>query len=417
VSKVIKAAIVSLGTEITSGIIKDTHGSFLGAELTAMGIQVERSCQLRDEPSVIPIVKELLRNHDLLLITGGLGPTSDDITREAVADAAGVQLGFDEVLWQELKKKFGLSRAKANRKQAMIPEGFQILANPNGTAPGIWGRVDDGFVCAMPGPPNEMEPMFRQQVRGIIARQFELEVPRETEASSFLIPEARLEDVCKASMIESVLWRTRFQPYKISLYLMGGSVDEQQMFLQRLQKEFGSQLLRAGDTSAAELAIEALKDRGMRLASAESCTGGLVGKLLTDIPGASEVYWGGWVSYSNQAKIEELGVKPQDLQEHGAVSEETVCQMARGALRRSGGDVAVAITGTAGPEGGSPEKPVGTVWIAVETKSGRSQAHEFHFGSKRDLVRRRSAVAALLMAEQAIRSPERLDTVAKWHYS
>lgn len=415
--KIIRAAILSLGTEITSGIIKDTHGRFLGAELTAMGVQVEKTCQMRDDPGIIPAVRELVAGHQLVVITGGLGPTSDDLTREAIAEASGVDVVFDAGLWEELKQRFGLSKAEANRKQAMTPAGFHVVPNPNGTAPGLWGRVDDCLVCAMPGPPRELEPMFYASVRPVIAEELQLKLVTELEASSFLIPEAVLEDVCNRYADGAVSWRTRFQPYKISLYLAGGSEEHQDLFLNKLKDHFGTGLVRSGDVDMARAVFEALKGKGWRLATAESCTGGLIGSLLTEIPGVSAHYWGGFITYNDQAKRKELNVKGDTLERCGAVSEEVVMEMASGALSRSGTDIALAVSGIAGPDGGTAEKPVGTVWIALATAEGEKRAWKFDFGSRRGIIRRRTAVAAFLLADLMLRVPNRLDMVNRWHYS
>jgi len=417
VPKIIRAAILSLGTEITSGIIKDTHGRFLGAELTAMGVQVEKTCQMRDDPGIIPAVRELVAGHQLVVITGGLGPTSDDLTREAIAEASGVDVVFDAGLWEELKQRFGLSKAEANRKQAMTPAGFHVVPNPNGTAPGLWGRVDDCLVCAMPGPPRELEPMFYASVRPVIAEELQLKLVTELEASSFLIPEAVLEDVCNRYADGAVSWRTRFQPYKISLYLAGGSEEHQDLFLNKLKDHFGTGLVRSGDVDMARAVFEALKGKGWRLATAESCTGGLIGSLLTEIPGVSAHYWGGFITYNDQAKRKELNVKGDTLERCGAVSEEVVMEMASGALSRSGTDIALAVSGIAGPDGGTAEKPVGTVWIALATAEGEKRAWKFDFGSRRGIIRRRTAVAAFLLADLMLRVPNRLDMVNRWHYS
>jgi len=413
----IRAAVLSLGTEITSGIIKDTHGSFLGSELTALGLQVDRICQMSDEPHIIPAVRDLTARHQLLVITGGLGPTSDDLTREAIAEAAGISLVFDPELWERLKESFDLSKAEANRKQAIVPEGFHVVPNPNGTAPGIWGRVGDCLVCAMPGPPRELEPMFRDAIRGIISGEMGLTPLKELEASCFLIPEAMLEDVCKSHDDGTVRWRTRFQQYRISLYLAGGDVHRRRKYLEALKKSFGSQLVREGNFEAAFLVYEALRAQGKVLATAESCTGGMIGSMLTDIPGISEHYWGGFVTYANRAKAEELRIDPGLIDTQGAVSEEVALEMARGALSRAGVDISVAVSGVAGPGGGSPNKPVGTVWIAVATAEGNARAWRFDFGSRRSIIRRRAAVAALLLVELMLREPQRLDIVSHWHYS
>lgn len=413
----IRAAVLSLGTELTSGIIRDTHGSYLGSELTALGIRVDRICQMSDEPHIIPAVRELAARHQLLVITGGLGPTSDDLTREAISEAAGITLEFDTELWEQLKQTYGLSKAEANRKQAMVPTGFKVVTNPNGTAPGLWGRVGDCLICAMPGPPRELEPMFKNDMRGIISKAIGLEPPEELEASCFLIPEAMLEDVCRSHADGTVHWRTRFQQYRISLYLSGGDRGRQQKFLKAVSESFGVPLVREGDHEVAALVYSALRDLGETLVTAESCTGGMIGAMLTDIPGVSEYYWGGFVTYDNTAKREELRVDQDILEEYGAVSEETVLAMARGALERSGCGISVAVSGVAGPGGGTPEKPVGTVWIGLAREEGTARAWRFDFGSRRGIIRRRAAVAALLLVELTLREPQRLDMVRDWHYS
>lgn len=413
----IRAAILSLGTEITNGIINDTHGRFLSAELSAMGIRVERICQMRDDPENIPVVRELVGNHELVIITGGLGPTSDDMTREAIAEAAGVPLRFDEELWGLLTGRYRLSVAEANRKQAFVPEGFHVVPNPLGSAPGLWGHIEGCLLCALPGPPRELEPMFVQSIREVIAEQLHLSIPEEIEASSFLIPEAMLEDACQRSADGVVSWRTRFQPYRISLYIGGGEREQQESFLRSLQEHFGYGLIQPGNIEPARIVFEALREKGWRLTTAESCTGGLIGSLLTEIPGVSSYFWGGFVTYDNQAKERELGVKRTTLEHYGAVSEETALEMAVGALQRSETDIAVAVTGVAGPEGGTAEKPVGIVWIAVACSDGQKMAWRFDFGNRRNAVRRRTAVAALLLVDLMAREPNRLDMVKHWHYS
>ncbi|MFW5727397.1 MAG: nicotinamide-nucleotide amidohydrolase family protein [Spirochaetota bacterium] len=413
------AAILSLGTEITSGVIQDTHGRFLASELSAMGVQVKRIWLMQDDSEVIPAVRTLIADHKVVLITGGLGPTSDDLTREAIAEAAGLSLVFDDSLWVELKNRYGLSKAQANRKQAMVPEGFHVISNVNGTAPGLWGYVGESLVAAMPGPPRELEPMFQNLLRPVLTEELQLTGQAETEVSCFLIPEAMLEDACaKAGRnAEGVIWRTRFQSYRISLYLVGGSEQARESFIHFLQQEFGEPLVRCGDTEAAALLLESLRQAKAHLVSVESCTGGMIGSLLTAIPGSSNAYWGGFITYDNEAKQRSVGVQAYTLEQYGAVSAAVVTEMALGALEQSSADVAVAVSGVAGPGGGTPEKPVGTVWIAVARRDGFSKTFHFKFGSRRDIVRRRAAVAALLLTELMVRKPDSLDMVQDWHYS
>lgn len=384
-----------------------------------MGAQVKRIWLMQDDSEIIPAVRNLTSGHDVVLITGGLGPTSDDLTREAIAAAADIPLVFNDSLWEELKSRYGLSKAQANRKQAMVPEGFHVLPNVNGTAPGLWGQVGKCVVAAMPGPPRELEPMFQRLLRPVLTEQLRLKEQDETEVSCFLIPEAMLEDAClrAGSRVAGIQWRTRFQPYRISLYLVGGSRPERETFVHILQQNFGESLVRWGDTEAAALLLETLKRSNAHMVSVESCTGGMIGTLLTAIPGSSDAYWGGFITYDNEAKRRSVGVRSETLEEHGAVSEATVIEMAQGALERSSADAAVAVSGVAGPGGGTTEKPVGTVWIAVANREGFSRAFHFQFGTRRDIVRRRAAVAAVLLTELMVRKPHGLDMVKYWHYS
>jgi nicotinamide-nucleotide amidase len=259
--------------------------------------------------------------------------------------------------------------------------------------------------------------MFFDILRKHIVSFFRVDLKESTELSTFLIPEAVLEDVCAELRPPGVEWRTRFQPHKISLYLEGGTVQERELFIERLKSRFGEELVREGQTEAFRAMSDAARERGFMIAAAESCTGGLFSTLVTDLPGSSDIFWGGLVTYADGAKTGILGVEEAVLREHGAVSRKTVEEMTQGVLSRSGADVAVAISGVAGPSGGTAEKPVGTVWFAVASEEVGVRAWKMNLGSRRDIIRRRSAVAAALCVETAIRMPGSLDRVEKWNYS
>lgn len=415
--KTVHAILFSLGTEITEGIIQDTHGQFLASELSSLGIRVDKICVLRDGPEAAATLQDAIHRYDLVIITGGLGPTTDDITREAVASAAGVPIVYQEELFNAIERNYALSKAKANRRQAQIPEGFTVIENHNGTAPGFWGELNGSMVAALPGPPRELRPMFFDSLKGEIASFFHVEMRETTEVSTLLIPEAILEDVCAELRPEPVEWRTRFQPYRISLYLEGGSEAERSGFVRNLKERFGDELVREGEAEAFDLLSDAARKKSCTIAAAESCTGGLFAKLITDLPGSSELFWGSFVTYSNGAKTDVLGVREETLRTHGAVSEETVAEMAEGVRARADADVAISISGVAGPSGGSDEKPVGTVCFGIAGEEIGVRAWTMELGTRRDIIRRRSAVAAALLAELAIRAPERLDRVEKWNYS
>jgi nicotinamide-nucleotide amidase len=340
---------------------------------------------------------------DLVVVTGGLGPTSDDLTREAVARAAGVPLEFQPAIWQRLLERFastGRQVPESNRRQAFIPAGFEVIANDWGTAPGFWGRLRAGaWLAALPGPPAELEPMFARRLLPLLAAAFAaLGTGAELAATALLIPESTLEDALRRCRREGVVWGTRVAEDHIAFSLRGGPEEGREAVLAALQKEFGAARLRRGHWRPGEILFQALGERGERLALAESCTGGLAAKWLTDLPGASRVFWGGVSAYSNDAKQRLLGVPRALLEERGAVSAEAAASMARGLLEHSGVELAAAVTGIAGPEGGSPEKPVGTVWIGVAHRDGRSLTRAFSFSGGRDLIRRRAAVVTLLAA-------------------
>ena len=411
------AVIISAGTELTEGIIQDSHVRFLSSELTSLGFVVRRGVQLPDDAALYRA--ELARAcHDacLVLLTGGLGPTTDDLTREIVAEAAGVPLDFHPEAWKALQERFkGRKVSDTTRKQATAPRGFGLLPNPHGTAPGFQGAVGEALVVALPGPPSELRPMFAQSVLPLIRERWGGPGPGDILwGTALMVPESNLEEALRKCARHGVTWGTRVDEDRIAFSLRGGSVEDRDAILKDLMELLHPVRVRKGEMKPAELLTDALLSKHATLVTAESCTGGLIGKYMTDLPGSSRVFWGGHVSYSNAAKTRLLGVEEGILREHGAVSEETACAMARGALADSNADAAIAVTGIAGPDGGTAEKPVGTVWIAVALRGQSCQARHFSFSGTRDMVRRRSAVASMLFAECQLLGREFLDTRAKW---
>ncbi len=409
--------ILAAGTELTEGIIQDTHARFLASELTSLGLRVRRMLQVPDDAAIFrEELARACRDACLVLITGGLGPTTDDLTREVVAEAAGVALEFHPEAWDALLARFAGRRvADTNRKQATAPRGFGLLPNPNGTAPGFHGEVSGVLVVAMPGPPSELRPMFSTSVVPLIRSRFG--APGEGDilwGTALMVPESNLEEGLRACARPGVTWGTRVEEDRISFSLRGGSVEDRATLFECLVEGLGSDRIREGDTRPARLLSDALLSKGLTIVTAESCTGGLIAKYLTDLPGSSRVLWGGWVSYSNEAKERVLGVDGPVLAAKGAVSEEAVAAMALGALKASGAGAALAVSGIAGPDGGTAEKPIGTVWIAAALRGGQSAARLFSFSGSRDMVRRRAAVASMLFAEALILGRSFLDTRGKW---
>jgi nicotinamide-nucleotide amidase len=416
-----RAIILSVGTELTEGVIVNTHFRYLGSELKGLGFQVVRGEQIPDELLLFRrALERAAAEAELLLVTGGLGPTSDDLTREAIAGAAGVKLEFQAGIWRDLEERYaslGQRLPEPNRRQAFVPRGFELLPNDWGTAPGFCGRLGPGasassgadagpdsrhsaFVAALPGPPSELEPMFRLRLLPVLSLHFPwLAAQGELAGTALLTPESALEESLQRHRQAAVSWSTRVAEDRIAFSLRGGSESERERFFAGLSAELGPVRIRRGEAQPAELLFRLLEKQGLLLALAESCTGGLVAKMLTDLPGSSRVFLGGAVAYSNAAKQRLLAVEQPILDRYGAVSRQTAVAMADGLFAVTPADLALSVTGIAGPEGGTSAKPVGTVWICARRRGGPEQARIFRFPGGRDLVRRRSAVAALVLAE------------------
>jgi nicotinamide-nucleotide amidase len=400
------STILSVGTELTEGSILNTHFRFLGSALRGLGFYTQRAVQIPDDARVFrQELAQAVESSTLVIITGGLGPTSDDLTREVVAQVCDAPLEFDETIWDDLVARYsarGRRIAETNRKQALIPAGFRVLSNRVGSAPGFYGRVKSCTVMALPGPPAELEEMFLGEAVTLL-RSTGSPDPSAGEliATALMIPESVLEQALqKARDRESgMLWSTRVAGDRIVFTLRGSDQSERSRVFSELVEAFGRMRIRPGDVQPSVLVYRLLHQRSERIAVAESCTGGLVSKLLTDVPGSSQVFWGAVVTYANESKMRLLGVSAEVLKRSGAVSEEAASAMSEGLLEHTPAETVVAVTGIAGPEGGAPEKPVGTVWISARYRRGGHLCKVFQFQGNRDAVRRRSAVAAFLLAE------------------
>ncbi len=413
-----KAALCLIGTELTRGIIQDTHTKLIASTLSSLMIEVLQVTLVPDDGTIETVISSFLHTADVILCTGGLGPTSDDITRDAIARLAGVDLVEDPEALAQMERMIRRPAGDANRRQVCIPRGFTILQNPLGTAPGFFGRIGESVVYCMPGPPRELERMFLEEVVPRITTKGGVQGDEILEASTFLIPESRLEELCRVCADSSLRWATRVQTAKISLYIRGGSEVSRTAMISRMQEHAGKELVRMGSVTPAESLISTCMDMQGMCVFAESCTGGMISKELTDVPGSSGAFWGSFVTYADEAKRMMLGVSAQTLAAYGAVSRETVLEMAEGALSRSQAHVSCSVSGIAGPEGGSPGKPVGTVWFGFASHTGRTAALQWVWGyPRRDLIRRRATAAALLLTETFLKGCEVLDTVSQWQYS
>ena len=368
--------ILNTGTELLLGSTLNTHGHWMGEQLLKMGLRVQRQVTVPDGDAIRSAMEEAVVRCDALIVTGGLGPTSDDITREATSELLGIEMIEDEQALRTMREFF-LARGygempKGNSKQALIPVGADVLPNPNGTAPGVYvpPRLGKASACAiflLPGPPSELRPMFHAEVAERLKALAGIENAGEAIELKFVgIGEShfaeKIDDELQA--VEGLEFGYCARLGELDLRLIG---DEAAIAEARqiVEAAFLPHLVSDDGSNLEQVVIRKMTGKGLKLATAESCTGGLIADRITDVPGASAVLTHGFVTYANEAKVSLLGVSEESLAAQGAVSEEVCSQMVAGALERSGADIAVAVTGIAGPGGGSDEKPVGTVFIGV----------------------------------------------------
>ncbi len=400
------AWIIATGEELIGGGVIDTNSSMVAEALALAGCRVSRHLTVGDEiGELTQVLREAAGRARVVVFTGGLGPTDDDLTREAAAEAFDAPLELDEAQLDSLKKFFetrGYAMPESNRKQALLPKGSEKLPNPVGTACGFSLEKSGTRFYFAPGVPSELERMLAAEIvprarRDVIGPA----TPRKSLVlRTFGLPESRLGEALSGvgGAGVTVGYRAVFPLIDVKLAALGESAEEAEERLERAKRDVfsrvGEQVYAEGKKTLAGAVGELLRSEGATLTLAESCTGGLISKLLTDVPGSSDYFERGLVTYSNEAKVELLGVKRETLEAHGAVSEAVVLEMAEGARQRAGATYAVAVTGVAGPGGGSAEKPVGAVWLAFSSPTG-TRAKMRRFGGDREKVRLVAAYGAL----------------------
>jgi nicotinamide-nucleotide amidase len=404
------AEIIAVGSELLTASRLDTNSLAITERLRALGIALRAKTVVGDRAGDLSaIFRGALGRADLVVLTGGLGPTDDDLTRDVVAGELERELVEDPTITEAIRQRFarrGLVMPKINRRQAMVPRGATVLPNPHGTAPGLWVEAGDQVIVLLPGPPRELIPMLDGPVAAALAQRTAGTALYTRILRIFGRSESHTEEAVRPLYDE---WARISPPIDITILAARGAIDLL-LSINAASPELAATILEAETQRAAailgddvystdgepiELVVgRLLKGRGWRLAVAESCTGGLVVKRLTDFAGSSDYVEGGVVSYSNAMKISLLGVEPQVIDVEGAVSEAAAVQMAAGVRRITGADVGIGITGIAGPGGGSELKPVGTVVIAVETRD-TSVVRTKRYPGGRDLVRDLSSHAAL----------------------
>ncbi len=403
-----KAGIVSIGNELLSGQTVDTNASWLSRQLLSCGIPAVSFFTVADEAGeIVRALNQAAEQADIILVTGGLGPTDDDVTRQALADFLGVPLELDSELFDQISQFFArrnLSMAQSNKSQAYLPVGANGLANPLGTAPGMMAERGGKLIVCMPGVPTEMECRFGESVAPRLKTLAGGQVVVIGKVMCFGAGESAIADKLGDLMQRgrNPLINSTASAGVITLHIVataGGKADAEKMVegqRARLAEILGDLVYGYDGQSLAEVVGAALKDRKKTLAVAESCTGGLLGKLVTDVPGASDYFKCGWITYCNEAKISELGIRMELIEEHGAVSEEVCRAMARQARVKAGTDYAVGITGIAGPGGATEQKPVGLVYISLDC-GDKSLCERHVFFHSRQNVRLKSAMTALNM--------------------
>jgi nicotinamide-nucleotide amidase len=414
--------LITIGDELLLGFTIDTNAAHISRALAAEGIDVVRRTTVGDEADTIAAaVSEALERTGGVITTGGLGPTSDDLTKPAIAKIFGRSMTIDESIAADLERRWRArfptsSFPATNRSQAAIPDGARILTNRHGSAPGIWVEDDRGrWVAMMPGVPREMRGMLAEEVLPAIKARM---AGAATVVLSGTLRTTGIAESAIAEMLgDNFLGGPGSELGSLPLAFLPGVAgvdlrvtakglprDRAERLVaeavSKLRSKVGAYAYGEGDADLASVVLDRCRALKMTLSVAESCTGGLLGERLTNIPGSSDVFVGGVIAYHNDLKKALLGVNVADLETYGAVSEPVASQMAAGIRKTTGSDIGVSITGIAGPGGGSPEKPVGLIWIGVD--ASETKARRFHVGGDRAEIRQRATQAALEMVRRTL---------------
>lgn len=398
--------LITIGTELLLGFTIDTNSAFIGRTLGEAGVRIARRTSVRDTPEEIrAAVAEALDRSRFVITTGGLGPTRDDMTKKVVAELFGAPLEFQDWIWDQLVAKwakFGRTISPTNRCQAEVPRGATVLTNRRGTAPGLWLSGASGDVVMLPGVPSEMKGLLVEEVIPRLAERAGGRAITSLVLRTTGIPESslaeRLEAVEDGLGPLTLAYLPGLEGVDLRLTAWDMTTMEAQPLLDRagaaIQAIVRDHGYGTGEADLAAVLLDRLRAGHLTMAVAESCTGGMIGARMTDVPGSSDVFLGGIIAYANEVKLGLLGVDPAELEREGAVSESVVRAMAAGAASATGADLAVAVTGVAGPGGGSDAKPVGTVWFGFAVR-GQVDTQRVGFPGTRADIRGRASQFAL----------------------
>ncbi|CEO35178.1 competence damage-inducible protein A [[Clostridium] sordellii] len=400
-----KAEIITVGTEILLGDIVNTNSQFLAKELASLGLDVYYQSTVGDNESrLMDTLNESLDRSDIIITTGGLGPTNDDITKEVAAKCFNQELVFYNDIWKDIKQyfeKIGVEPTENNKKQAYFPKDCIILNNSNGTAPGAILKKENKMIIVLPGPPKEMILMFNNELKKHLENLTDYKLISRT-LRFFGIGESELED--KLSDIINNQTNPTIAPYakegEVTLRITAKSYtkDDADNLIDEVENKIktvvGKYLYGYGETTLEETVAKLLVEKNLTIAVSESCTGGMVSSMLIDYPGISQVFMEGCVTYSNEAKMSRLGVKKETLDSFGAVSTETAIEMAKGVAMNLKTNVGLSTTGIAGPGGGTTEKPVGLVYIGLYI-NGKTKVKKLNLAGSREKIRVKATKEAL----------------------
>lgn len=408
-----KAEIIAVGTEILLGDIVNTNAQFISKELASIGIDVFRQEVIGDnEDRLFEMLDEALKRSDIVITTGGLGPTGDDLTKETACKYFGMNLVLHQKSLEELKKYFArLNKeiTESNLKQVYFPKESIVLPNPNGTAPGAILEKDNKFIIILPGPPKEMKQMFLNHVKKFLSAKgngmIVSKVIRILGIGESFAAE-KLKDLIDESINPTIAPYAKDEDVIFRITAKADTEEEGFKLIEPVKNQvidrFGADYYAEDEETIEQVVSKMLVEKKLKIATAESCTGGMIASRLISYPGISEVFLEGAVTYSNEAKVRTLNVKQETLDEFGAVSEETAKEMARGIANRAGADISVVTTGIAGPGGGTEDKPVGLVYIGVFF-NGKVSTYRYVFNGDRNKVRLRATITALDLVRRKLR--------------
>ena len=397
--------VINTGSELLLGNVVNTHLAFFGHELFPLGLRISRQVTVPDGDAIREALLEAFGRAEIVLVTGGLGPTTDDLTREITAELLGLELLHDPSVMAAIEARFarrGLQITDRVQRQAMVPKGATVLANPNGTAPGLYLKLPEGryttrHLFLLPGPPRELKPMTTETMLPILKGLLPEGASKECRTYRIAgMGESNVEDLVGETLlgIEGLELGYCARPGEVDLRVIGSRpvLEEAERFILGVLK---TQIVSQDQRTLEQVAVQNLISQSKTIATAESCTGGFLANRLTNVPGASAVFLAGFITYANEAKTRELHVDPALLAAHGAVSAQVASAMAEGALLVAGTDYALSTTGIAGPGGGTPEKPVGTVFIALAVRSGKTTVEQHRFPTDRENFKWMASQAAL----------------------